>query len=398
MDRSLTLAVLPLAIAETLLWAALYYSFPALLPVWEADLGWSREAVAGAFTLALFATGLLAPRAGRMIDRGQSGFLFLGGIAAGAVLLVLLSLVREIWQFWVVWLAIGVVNAGILYEACFATITVVTGAKARQGITVVTLVAGFAGTVCFPAFYLLSEALGWRGAVQVFAAITALVSLPLAWWGLRLLEHHREPAAERPAATGREGREALRKAAFWGLALGFGATGLTHGMLISHIRPIMEDAGVAAASAVLIASMIGPMQVLGRVIVVSLGARISTFATAMGCFAGMMVGLVALVSADILPWLAFVFVVPYGAAWGVISIVRPVLTADFLGRAGFGVIAGMLAVPYMLGSAVGPYLAAVLWSWMGYDLVLGLSVVLVGLGGVLVFSVRQSGRVQGPAG
>lgn len=398
MNRALTLAVLPLAIAETLLWAALYYSFPALLPVWEEDLGWSRADVSGAFTLALFATGLLAPRAGRIIDRGQSGAMFLGGILAGAAMLVALSFVQTLWQFWLIWLAIGVVNAGILYEACFATITVVTGAKARHGITVVTLVAGFAGTVCFPAFYVLSEAFGWRGAIQIFAGITLFVSLPLAWWGLRLLEGHRQPAAERPAATGREGREALRKAAFWGLALGFGATGLTHGMLISHIRPIMEDAGVATASAVLIASMIGPMQVLGRVIVVSLGGRISTFGTAMGCFAGMIVGLIALMSAGIAPWLAFLFVVPYGAAWGVISIVRPVLTADFLGRAGFGVIAGMLAVPYMLGSAIGPYLAALLWSWMGYDLVLGLSVVLVALGGLMVFSVRQSAVQPDPTG
>lgn len=389
MRHSLALAVLPLAVAETLLWAATYYSFPALLPVWEADLGWSRGEVAGAFTAALFATGLLAPRAGRLIDRGFAHAMFLGAIVAGAALLVALSFVQTLWQFWAVWLGLGVVNAFILYEACFAIITVVTGARARQGITVVTLVAGFAGTVCFPAFYLLSEAFGWRGAVQIFAGITVLVSLPLAWWGLQLLERHHQPVADRPVATGREGREALRKAAFWGLALGFGATGLTHGMLISHIRPIMAETGIGTASAVLIASMVGPMQVLGRVIVVSLGERVSTFGTAMGCFAGMIVGLIALLSAGMAPWLAFVFVVPYGAAWGIISIVRPVLTADFLGRAGYGVIAGMLAVPYMLGSAAGPFLAALLWSWQGYDLVLGLSVGLVALGGLLVFSVRR---------
>ena len=72
MRGSLTMAVLPLAIAQTLIWAATYYSFPALLPVWETDLGWSRGEVSGAYTLALFATALLAPSAGRIIDRGQS--------------------------------------------------------------------------------------------------------------------------------------------------------------------------------------------------------------------------------------------------------------------------------------------------------------------------------------
>ena len=393
MRQSLTIAVLPLALAQTLVWAALYYSFPALLPVWEQDLGWSRADLSGAFTAALIATGLLAPWAGRIIDRGRSWVMFLGGIATGAALLVALSLVETLWQFQAVWLAIGVVNAGILYEACFAIITVVTGARARHGITVVTLVAGFAGTVCFPSFYLLSEALGWRGACQVFAAVTLVVSLPLAWLGLRLLEEHHQPVGERPTGKGAAVRDVLRSPAFWGLALGFGATGLTHGMLISHIRPIMADAGVAAASAVLIASMIGPMQVLGRVIVVSLGARVSTFATAMGCFAGMGIGLVALISSGLAPWLAFVFVVPYGAAWGIISIVRPVLIADFLGRAGYGQIAGMVAVPYMLGGAIGPVMAAWIWGIAGYDLVLGLSVGLVCFGALAMLAVRRSASV-----
>ena len=395
MRQSLTIAVLPLAVAQTLIWAATYYSFPALLPVWEEDLGWSRSEVAGAFTLALVATALLAPSAGRTIDQGKSWGMFLGGIGVSAILLVVLSMVQSLWQFWAIWLAIGVVNAGILYEACFAIITVVTGARARTGITVVTLVAGFAGTVCFPAFFFLSEAFGWRGACQVFAVVTAFVSLPLAWLGLRLLEGHHQPAEDRPVATGREGKEALRKPAFWALSLAFGATGLTHGMLISHIRPIMEDAGVGAASAILIASMVGPMQVLGRLIVVTLGARVSAFTTAVGCFIGMMLGLVALLSAGMAPWLAFIFVVPYGAAWGIISIVRPVLIADFLGRAGYGQIAGMVAVPYMLGGAIGPILAALLWSWAGYDLVLGLSVGLVACGALALLTARQN--ASGPA-
>ena len=385
---SLTFAVLPLAVGQTLIWAATYYSFPALLPVWEEDFGWSREDISGAFTLALIATALLAPRAGKVIDTGYAREMFLGGMGLAALLLVAMSFVHSVWQFWAVWMALGVVNAGILYEACFAIITVTTGPKARHGITVVTLVAGFAGTVCFPSFYLLTEAFGWRAAVQIFAAITALVSLPLTWWGLNLLQAHRQPLQDRPVTIGGEGRTALRKPAFWGLALGFGATGLTHGMIIAHIRPIMADAGVGVASAVLIASMIGPMQVLGRLVVVSLGSRVSTFGTAMGCFAGMFIGVTALISAEMAPWLAFAFVVPYGAAWGVISIVRPVLTADFLGRAGFGVISGMVAVPYTLGAAIGPLLAAVLWAQAGYGLVLGLSLGLVAFGGLVQFATR----------
>ena len=393
MAGRLWIAILPLAVAETLLWAALYYAFPALLPVWEEDLGWSRDEISGAFTASLVVMAVMAPRAGRIIDRGKSGTMFLWAIAAGAALLVLLGLVREVWQFWAVWIAIGAVNACILYEACFAIITVTLGSRARAGITIVTLVAGFAGTVCFPSYYLLNELLGWRGAVFVFAGITLFVSLPLAAGGLRLIERHRAPAAETPPAVGSEARAVLREPAFWWIGLAFGTVGLTHGMMISQIRPILGEAGLAVTTAVLVASCFGPMQVLGRIAIVAIGDRISTFATGTGAFFCMAIGLMALISAGAAPFLAIAFVVPYAAAWGVFSIVRPVLTADFLGRAGFGAISGMVAVPFTLGSAGGPFLAARIWESAGsYAPVLWLGFGLVLMGWVLILAARKSAR------
>ena len=386
--RSLVVAVIPLAVAETLVWAAFYYSFPAFLPAWEADLGWGRAELAGAFTAALVVTGLLAPRAGRIVDRGAGRATFLGAIVVGSVLVAALAAVREPWQFWAIWLALGVVNSACLYEATFAIITTTVGAAARRAITTVTLVAGFAGSVAFPAAWALGEALGWRGALLVFSGVCLFVALPLAWLGLRLLAGHAEDAANRPKATGREGREALRKSAFWFLAFGLATIGLTHGMIITHIRPIMESRGVGEGIGVMVASLIGPMQVLGRVVMVSVQSRIDIQGATLGCFAGMAAGAVALLFATGSPVLAIGFVVPYGAAYGVASIVRPVVTAELLGRAGFGTIAGMLAMPYMLAGAAGPSVAAVLWQAGGYDLVIGLGIALL-LGGLVAVRLAR---------
>ena len=68
--------VWPFAIAETLVWAAYYYSFPALLPTWEADLGFSKTALTGAFTLALIVSAVTAPIVGRLIDFGYGKVIF----------------------------------------------------------------------------------------------------------------------------------------------------------------------------------------------------------------------------------------------------------------------------------------------------------------------------------
>ena len=53
--------VFPFAVAETLVWAAYFYSFPAFLPIWEKDLGFSKASLTGAFTLSLLVSALLSP-------------------------------------------------------------------------------------------------------------------------------------------------------------------------------------------------------------------------------------------------------------------------------------------------------------------------------------------------
>lgn len=381
MRGSLTFAIVPLALGQVLTWAALFYVHPALLTVWEADLGWSRASVSGAYTASLLVMAVAAPFAGRLIDRQASRLMYTGAIAAGAVLLVLLSLVAHVWQFWAIWIAIGLVNAACLYEAIFAIITVTLGSRAREAITTVTLIAGFATFAAFQSAYWLSEAHGWRATLQIYAAVQLCVSLPLAVIGLRMIEAFREPAVETGPANPRPARTVLRNPVFWLLALAFAAAALAHGMLISHIRPILDDRGVAVTAAVTIASLVGPMQVLGRVIIVTLRNRISTYGAAVVSFLGMAGGAFALESAAMLPILAFIFVVPYGAAYGITSIVRPVLTAEFLGRANFGVIAGMIAVPFGIATAIGPSLSTLLWSLGGYDLVIAIGIVLI-LGGL----------------
>jgi MFS family permease len=385
--------VVPFGIAQTVIWAAMYYSFPALLPEWERDLGWSKTEISGAFTVSLVIAAVLAPMAGRLIDRGAARLIHPGGAVLGAVLLAALSQVTELWQFYAVWVGMGLAMSVGLYEACFTIITVTVGSRARIAITTVTLMAGFAGTVSFPSAHFLTGLVGWRGAVLFFAGAVAVVVVPMMLLGMRLLERHREPeettveADDDPA-----GRAAVtRHPAFWLLGFAYGTIGLVHGLVLSHLLPILADRGIGETTAVLAASMIGPMQVLGRVVMLATERRINTFGVAAFCYLGMGVGCTALLFAGVAPWLVAVFVVLHGAGYGTASIVRPVLTAEVLGRRRFGVISGMLAIPFMGGFAIGPTAAALLWEAGGYDLVVGLAAVAVmaGLGAVVA-----AGRVR----
>ena len=374
--------VWPLAIAETIVWAAMYYAFPALLPAWERDLGWSKAELSFAFTLSLVVSASLVPVAGRLIDRGLARAIFAGGTVLGAVLLALLSTVTEFWQFLCIWIGLGVAMSGTLYEACFAVLVRSTGDRARRAITVVSVVAGLAGTVAFPSAHLLAGAFGWRGAVLVFAAVVGVVAVPLVWSACRRAEAQATTHAPRPSARAGQALAVARGPVFWLLAIAIFLAALDHGMLISHVLPILDDRGIDAGLAVLAASLIGPMQVAGRLVLMATDRFASTVVASTGCFAMMAMAGICLLHADAAASLLVGFVVLQGAGIGIASVMRPVVTAELLGTRNFGVVSGMIGLMHMGGYALGPSVSAIVWAWGGYD-----RVVLLAAGAAVVAMV-----------
>ncbi len=363
--------VLFLAFSQTITWASIFYSFPALLPQWETDLGWSKTEISGAFTCALIVSAVAAPLAGRIIDRGRGAALLTGSPLLGAIGLLCLSQVTSLWEFYLAWLVIGLAMAGGLYEACFAFVTHVFGTTAKSRITTITLIAGLAGTVSFPSAHALSELFGWRGAVICFALATILISVPLAFWASRLADE--TAAAVQPVSlmtTQSNLAIALRSPVFWLLGSAFALVALAHGVLLTHLLPLLAERGVHAEAAVLAAAMIGPMQVTGRLAMMALEKKVTTATVANLCFLFMALAAAALYGVAAIPVMLVVFVVMHGAGYGVTSIVRPVVTAEFLGRGQFGVISGALAIPYMGMAAAAPTVAALIWSAGGYDMVI----------------------------
>lgn len=381
--------VWPLAIGETIVWAGLYYAFPALLLQWEADPGWSKAELTGAFTLSVLVSALLAPFSGRVIDRALGPHMFAGSAAAGAVLLLMLTQVTQLWQFYGVWTAIGVVMAGCLYEPCFALLTRTMGLRARRAITAVSLVAGLAGTVSFPAAHYLSLALGWRGAVMVFAAVILLVAVPLMWFAASLAERSGGHEAPHSSLKASAAARVAARPAFWALALGFAMLALNHGMMLTHTLPLLNERGFDPALAVLAISCIGPMQVIGRIVMMSVEHRVSSMAIAIACQVSLALAALFLMGAAAVPLLLAPFVMLQGAGNGVTSIIRPVLTAELLGRTDFGVISGLTALIYISGFALGPSIGSLLWHAGGYNTMLTAAMAMAGTGIVLLASARK---------
>lgn len=383
-------AVWLLALGQTLVYAGCYYSFPALLPDLEAATGWSKAELALGPTLAFLIMAALTPFTGRLVDRGLGGevLTWLPGLAALGV--AGLGLVTSLTGWLALWALIGIAQSGSLYETCFAFLTRRLGDGARAAITRVTLVAGFAGTLAFPLGHWLGQVLGGQGALIAFAGLVAAV-VPINALAVRQLRRReRAGLAMAPAPPGVL-QAALRKPAFWIIAVGFMAIYLNHGILITYALVLFADRGAAAGLAAIAAATIGPAQVVGRLALLGAGARVSTTQATLASLGGVVLAGVLLWLAGLSPVLIFAFAVAQGAGVGLTSILRPVLIAEVLGREGFGAISGAAAVAPILASAAAPSVGAALLGVGGPQLVYAacLGLALSGLGLMAVLLARR---------
>lgn len=379
-------AVWLLAVGQTLIYAGCYYSFPALLPDLEAATGWSKAELALGPTLAFLIMAGLTMVTGRLVDRGLGGemLIWMPGLAALGV--AGLGVVETLAGWLVAWALIGVAQAGCLYETCFAFLTRRLGTGARGAITKVTLVAGFAGTLAFPLGHALGPIMGGQGAMLAFAALILLV-VPLNAVAVRRLRRlERAEFAVPPTPPGTL-QAALQKPAFWIIAAAFTAIYLNHGILITYVLVLFADRGAGAGMAALAAAAIGPAQVAGRLMLLLAGARVSTAQATIAAIGGVVLASALLWLAGVAPLLIFVFALAQGAGAGLMSILRPVLIAEVLGRSGFGVISGAVAVAPILASAAAPSVGAGLLALGGPQIVYAACLGLAGVGLLLMLAL-----------
>ena len=385
------LAVWMLAVGQTLSYACLYYIFAALILSWEADLGWDRTFLATGPFLSIVIAATLAPFAGRLVDLGKGPEAMVAGALVGTGALALLALSQTPAAYLSAWALIGLAQSVALYEVCFAFLIRRLGPHARAAIVRVTLVAGFASTLAFPAGAALSAAIGWRGAVWAAAAVMAFVLVPLFTIAGRMLRRVEGAPDTREADKGALGR-ALRSASFWVLAVVFSLVALNHWMLINYAVPIFVEQGASQPLAVFAASTVGPAQVGGRLVLMRYETRVGTAAATRITFLAMVLGTLALFLAGVQPWLIFAFTAIQGGAVGVMTIMRPVLISEVMGPAGYGAIAGTIQIPALLAGAMAPVLGAVMLDGFGVTGVLGLSLLILTASiGMLSVLLRRTG-------
>lgn len=365
-------AVWALALGQTLGYACFFYIFAALVLVWQRELAWGNGLLALGPFLAIGVTAALSPQVGRWVDRGHALRLMGFGTGLGALSLALLAIASHPAVYLLAFAGLGAAASATLYEVCFALLIRRFGAEARGPITRVTLVAGLASTLAFPAGAALAAAYGWQAAVWVAVAAVLGGMLPLQVWGAHTLGGGRRKDAPPPVA-GASWRAILARPGVLGLMALFALLNLDHWMLVSLIRPILADIGVSDARAVLAAALIGPAQVLGRVALMAAGARLNTALAARITVLAMLAGPVLLLLSGGGVLLVFAFAVAQGAAMGILTILKPLLISEVNGPADYAASAAAISLPAMVSTAVAPLLGTWIMGQGGPYALVGLS-------------------------
>ena len=391
--------------AQIVSWGTTYYAFPLFVLPMAESLGWSLTLLNGAATGGLLVTGLCAYPVGALIDRHGGRYIMAAGSLSAAALLALWSTIADPYAFYGIWLALGVCMAAILYEPVFAVLTQHFGTDARRAITALTLIAGFAGTVFIPLIETLIGYLPWRRVLLILAAFNLAICVPIHWWITpdRRPAHPRLDEGDETAGNSNQSpmRERLGNPVFWGLAAWFTAWSATTSGVMFQIVPYLKSIGVDTANMLIAVALVGPMQVTGRVIMMLFGARARTVVV------GALVTLLlpaSVLSLILLPpelrWLG-VFAVGFGIANGILTILRGVAPAEWLGREHYGKLMGAIGAQMMVAAALAPAATAAIWSRTGDPvamlwLVFGVS--LIGTAGfwfaALARARRRSGAVD----
>jgi MFS family permease len=390
--------VAALGVTQIFAWGSTFYLLGVLGHPIALDTGWSYELVISGVSVGLLMAGIISPRIGRAIgNNGGKPILALGAILL-ALGLASLGFTQSIVWYLAAWLLVGVGMGSGLTDAAFATLGSIYGKGARSAITSLTLFAGFASTICWPLSFYLVEHLGWRGACFTYAAIQIGVAFPI----LLLALPNRSFAAPFTDHIGTSEIASLAPGELGLFAILAAVVTLSASilsMLGVHLLPVLQARGLELSAAVGLGAIVGPSQVVARVVEMLGGRHYHPVWTMVASTVLVAVGIGMLFS-DFPAYSAAIAL--YGAGNGIGSVARGTLPLALFGPSRYPALMGRLARPILMSMAVSPFIGAIAFQVGGVDLLLGLltligalNVVLVGL---LWLLSRRRATQSGPHG
>lgn len=369
-------------------------SIGLVMPVWDAELGWSRSFVSSIVAATLIVMAVMAPVAGRMVDRHGVRPLLAGGLAIGGIGSLVIAFADNRFVFAVAF--VGICGPGFSVVATHVVSTAIARLfQQRRGLALGIATSGSTGGqfLIMPVVALILAELDWRWSFIGLGALSLLLA-PLLWVMLRPegTSQKNDRPTQASFATdfgGIIGRPAFH-ILFWSFFLcGFTTTGIIETHLMPYAQfcgfgPVPSAAAYGLLSAVNMVGMIGAGWLTDRVNRVFLLGSIYVLR-------GFTYILLLNIGGDIANLLLF------AALFGVVdyATVPPTasLVASHLGLRVMGLAMGLISAGHSLGGALGAYFGGFIFDrFQAFDWVWLSAIGLAILAGLMVFVMKDKAK------
>ena len=375
-------AITALGITQIIAWGTTLYALGVLGKPIAIDTGWSQALVYGGLTVGLLASGAASVPVGRWIDRRGGREVMCCGSLLAAVSLALLASARTPTAYLAAWVLVGIAMRLTLYDAAFAALVQLSPTRGRRAISLLTLYGGLASTLLWPAGAALEFIYGWRMTLLVFAALNLFLCLPLHYFGLRRDKPspHVQSASDVTSSTA-PATHLIGRDRVWAMALFSGVmatSAFVTGAMAAHLVPVLGSGGLDARYAVALASAKGIAQTLARLVDLVFGRNLHAIMLGRLTIALLPLSFVVLILSGSGWFGAVAFVLLFGAANGLTTIVRGAVPLTLFGAKGYGEVLGKIAVPVLIVNATAPAAFALVEQSFGISTAIaGVTVVAV---------------------
>jgi MFS family permease len=360
-------------------------AYGVLLVALVHEFGWERASITGAFSLAMLVAGFLSPLAGRCLDRFDPRLPFGVGVLAlglSALALAAISRVTHLYLTMAVLfsLALALLELGTL-SAFLARWFIrrralafgLSQAGQGLGIFVLTPLIGWLITVA-----------GWRTGYALLGAGLLLLLMPVNLLVLRATPQRLGLVPDGDAAPPypsegpvRHSRanvttgtwtlaQARRTRVFWALLLCFYFFPASNQVFHIHLVAHLTDLGIDKLAAAFVLSLVGLSSIPGRLVFGVLTDRYGGIVATQLSF-GLSVLAVVLIMLPhaASPFVLYPFAITFGLSLGSRGVTLGALTADTFPGREFGAIYGWITSGQLIGGALGPWLAGLIFDRTG---------------------------------
>lgn len=347
-----------LGISQIAAFGFLFYAFALLREPLAVHLGIAPTIVLSAVSGALLIQGLLSFTVGKWTDQFGGLRVMAIGFLIGAIGIASLTVAINIIMMCLSFLLIGIAIAMCTYEVAFSTVVQLDERRSRWLISVVSFYGGVASSLAWISLQPLLSHYGFVTACLCSASLLAIMAVIA---GYHSTKQQPPTSAKKPLAPfAFHALNAIEKRALIILAAASGIEYFTFAATALFWITWYSGLFDSVTTAVWLAAIYGPFQVVGRLLEMRLASYLDARIT--GLMAAFLTPITLFLAQYAEIGIAVLTMVLFGIGHGILTVTFGFVTNLYFRAEIYGRAKGIIAAPRAVGMAAGPLVAGLIYN------------------------------------